>query len=176
MGEHCCQTLLNIIKIEIRFETCYTQKHTMQCGGDSSGDDWPPNSRLQSSPHLSSLTRKKSKTREDGAARRVHVRATMTMPPHHHQIRVQKTHCKGVKALAIQEAGKKDKILHSRTPPKNGCFTVLLQYTIQWIGTAVSSPKTVACSRRDSLSHSQTVGRVSKGHYLTMRLLPLIAL
>jgi hypothetical protein len=28
----------------------------------------------------------------------LHVRATMTMPPHHHQIRVQKTHREGVKA------------------------------------------------------------------------------
>jgi hypothetical protein len=53
MGEHCGQTLLNIIKFEIRFETCYTQKHAMQCGGDSSGDDWPPDSRLQSLPHAS---------------------------------------------------------------------------------------------------------------------------
>jgi hypothetical protein len=60
----------------------------------------------------------------------LHVRATMTMPPHHHQIRVQKTHSKGVKAPALPEAGKKDKILHSRTPPKNGCFTVNFHCTV----------------------------------------------
>jgi hypothetical protein len=179
IGEHCGQHVLNIKFEIIIFETCYTHKHAMQCCGDSSSDDWPPDSRLQSSTHPSSGIRKKSKTREDGAARLSDADDASSSSSDSSPVdSSQRSKGFGTSSLEVTEAGKKGKILNSRSPtlPKNGCFTVLLQYNIQWIGTAVTLPKTVACSRRESLSHLQTVGRASRGHSLTMCLHPLIAL
>jgi hypothetical protein len=105
-----------------------------------SGDYWTLYSRLQSA-------RKSGKNPKHmvNLDMLLDVCATMMMTPRH----LQKTHLKRVKAPALPEACKKGKILilHSRsqTPPKNGCFTVRLQYNIQWIGTTVTLPKSHAC-------------------------------
>jgi hypothetical protein len=45
------------------------RKQGMQSGGDSTGNDSAPDPMQQSLTHLSQLVRKKSKHREDGAAR-----------------------------------------------------------------------------------------------------------
>jgi hypothetical protein len=146
-------------------------------GGDSNGNDSAPDlimipegPRQQSSTRLSLLVRKKSKTGEDGAARFTKL-ATMTTTTRRHP---PNTHSQRIKGPAL--AGKEAKMLHSRIPRKNGCFMVLSQYHIQLIGSAVTSPKSVTYSRKESLRHLKTLGRISSSHSLTMRLHQLIAL
>jgi hypothetical protein len=78
------------------------------------------------------VNQEKLKTREDGAAR---LRLTLSdddddsssSPEDSSQLEMSKSSESGTSG-----SGKKGKILHSRskTPPKNGCFTVLLTYDI----------------------------------------------